>query len=397
MAESKLELEMREAVFHSVKTGTDYNVLEVKLSELPPELRTTAVLNKAENIFAEITVPDGEVFRVPSDDFLVFYPKRFDKDSVWALLIRIWFLFTKDPEELMKQNLAVIRSLPEEKTAILEAIAVACNRPAHAQAKVYVDESDEEIVPKKLEKLTPEGLDKAIGVLSGADFSSMIRRQSICAVVDNAPPQELFEEVYTSTEDLGTAVLPGVDLTAAPWLFQYLTETMDKRVLATVSRHEDGSFNRDFSLNLNVSTILSDSFEDFNYNIRSSMRSSIVFELSLVDIFSDLPSYLKARDIAQKLGYKICLDMVKPMMLPFTDRERLGADFLKLVYTPDLFEKMESSPDFAALVTAVGDNRLILTAVDEKKVFEKAKTMGFTMFQGKFVQTLLSMARNRTY
>ena len=85
------------------------------------------------------------------------------------------------------------------------------------------------------------------------------------------------------------------------------------------------------------------------------------------------------------------------MMFPFTDRERLGADFLKLVYTPDLFEKMESSAEYAALVPAAGENRLILSNVDEKSVFEAAKKYGFTMFQGKFVQTLLSMSRSKGF
>ena len=42
--------------------------------------------------------------------------------------------------------------------------------------------------------------------------------------------------------------LPGGALTATPWLFQDLTETLDRRVLSSISRHDDGTLTSiDFS------------------------------------------------------------------------------------------------------------------------------------------------------
>lgn len=390
MKGKQLEEEVREFVFRSIKEETNFHVLEIKLSQLPEDLRTQSVLDKISSILRELATPEGKIIRVPCDDFFVFYPNYIKQDFVFPLLIRVWFLFTKDPDELMKKNLAVIRTLPQDKVAILETMHTAFEKPVHRQKAVMYPEEMIVQQARSKKELTPEGLDKAISILASADFSNMLRRQSVCAVVNNAEPQELFEGVYVSIGDLGEAILPDIDLLGTPWLFQYLTETLDRRVLATTARHEDGSFHRDFSLNLNVSTILSDNFESFNENIRSGMRSSIVFELSLVDIFSDLPSYLKARDIAQGLGYKICINNVTAMTLPFTDRERLGADFLKMNWTPDLFAKIDSIPAYADLITRVGEKRLILSAVDEESVFENAKAYNFTLFQGKFIQTLLS-------
>lgn len=82
--------------------------------------------------------------------------------------------------------------------------------------------------------------------LQNTDFSNMIRRQSVCIILEDAQPQPLFEEVFVSIADLGESILPGVSLTATPWLFQDLTETLDKRVLNSVSRHDDGAFTHDF-------------------------------------------------------------------------------------------------------------------------------------------------------
>lgn len=97
-------------------------------------------------------------------------------------------------------------------------------------------------------ELTPAMLAKVQKALSMTDFSSLIRRQSVCAVIGKSPPQMLFDEVFVSIADLRDMLLPDVDLTANPWLFQHLTETLDKRVLVSISRHDDGSLTSNFRL-----------------------------------------------------------------------------------------------------------------------------------------------------
>ena len=187
--------------------------------------------------------------------------------------------------------------------------------------------------PRKLRReLTPSMLAKVQKTLAMADFSSLIRRQSVCAVIGKSPPQMIFDEVFVSIADLRDMLLPDVDLTANPWLFLHLTETLDKRVLASVSQHDDGSLNSNFSMNLNVSTILSDEFLTFDENINPSMRSSIVLELQLVDIFSDIKAFILAKTFAQYRGYKICIDGITVDKLKYIDREQLNGDLLKIIW-----------------------------------------------------------------
>lgn len=390
---NKYEEQLREITFATIKDETNFNVLELRLSRVPPKLCTPSVLKKTVSFFQDMTTPEGRIVVLPSGDVFIFYPNRFTREEVSPVLVRVWFLFTKNPEEMANSSVAVFYSLPDDKVSLLEEI-----KQAAARTKTVEKERVERpaVLPNKnLKELTPEGLEKAISLLSGADFSNMIRHQSVCALLGDAAPQELYEEVFVAISDLADAVLPNISLTATPWLFQYLTETLDKRVLATASRHEDGAFMRDFSLNLNVSTILSEAFEAFNYNVISSMRSSIVLELQPVDILSDLPSYLKARDYVQKQGFKVCIDGVTTETLPFMDRERLGADFLKLVYTPSLPDMLESDSVLRESFDKVGTNSLILCRVDDEKAVKNFKEKGVTLFQGRHIQQLLSDARRR--
>ena len=256
------------------------------------------------------------------------------------------------------------------------------------------------VIPPTIEKneklFTPEMLARVSKALQNTDFSNIIRSQSVCIVLDETYPQPLFEEVFVSIADLGESILPGVSLTATPWLFQDLTETLDKRVLSSVSRHDDGAFRKAFSLNLNISTILSEEFRNFDSNILSNLKNTIVLELQPTDILSDLNSYLIARDYAQNLGYKICIDGVTGNTLEFIDRERLGADYLKLAWSSDLADILQSNTELEDLLSNIGDNRAILCRVDNENAMQFAKKYGITLFQGRYIQYLLSKnPRNR--
>ena len=52
------------------------------------------------------------------------------------------------------------------------------------------------------------------------DLSTMIRKQSVCAVVQGQEPQVVFDEIYTSMQSLRRALTPNVNLHANRWLFQ---------------------------------------------------------------------------------------------------------------------------------------------------------------------------------
>src|SRR3546814_14706001 len=86
-------------------------------------------------------------------------------------------------------------------------------------------------------------------------------------------------------------------------LFHHLTRTLDTRVFRSLL---DGYVSRNsgpFSINLNVSTILSDTFRDFDSRIGNIVKKEqIIIELQRYDVFWDYGEYLLARSEERRVG-----------------------------------------------------------------------------------------------
>ena len=65
----------------------------------------------------------------------------------------------------------------------------------------------------------------------------------------------------------------------------------------------------------------------------------MVIELQPIDIFSDMGAYMFARDFMRERGYRIALDGLNHQILQFIDREQLGFDLLKLIWSPEMVEE----------------------------------------------------------
>lgn len=311
----------------------NYSVLYIYLSKLQNQkLKTLQRQNLIETFENVIKKNGGEIFGLPNEDMVVFYHKKANEE-IQACLIKIRFIFHDDPllqNAFDLEQAGFIRFYDlavavDEFKRNVRALMDSLKNQSFGGSSGNSGRSVPAAMmggPRKLRReLTPSMLAKVQKTLAMADFSSLIRRQSVCAVIGKSPPQMIFDEVFVSIADLRDMLLPDVDLTANPWLFLHLTETLDKRVLASVSQHDDGSLNSNFSMNLNVSTILSDEFLTFDENINPSMRSSIVLELQLVDIFSDIKAFILAKTFAQYRGYKICIDGITVDKLKYIDRE----------------------------------------------------------------------------
>lgn len=346
----------------------------------------------------------GEIFALPNDDMVVIFNSK-ALDEVMACLVKVRFTFHDDPLirnaiDLVQVGFAQIYPLAngaeDFKNAVKDTVKT-----------IDVDKSDNSrksgnnsnfaMNARKLRReLTPSMLAKMQKALSMMDFSSLIRRQSVCAVIGKSPPQMIFDEVFVSIADLRDMLMPDVDLTSNPWLFMYLTETLDKRVLVSVSRHDDGSLTNNFSLNLNVSTILSDEFLEFDENINPSQRSTIVLELQLADIFSDIKAFILAKTFAQYRGYKICIDGITVDKLQYIDREHLDGDLIKIIWHPSFMDVIKEDKHFTDYVNKAERARMILCRVDDPQAVEVGNSLGINLYQGRYIQRMLAAQPRKT-
>lgn len=338
----------------------------------------------------------GQLFLLNTMD-MMFVFKSGAIDEVEAAIVKLRFMFSDDPliggavhEPESDQGFLTWYDLEDEYGALIQL----------AQRWVSEDEQRRSAEQKAVyqggprrprgQPLTPEALAKVEITLGRADLTNLMRRQAISAVVGKAPPQAIFNELFISIGDLRDAMLPDINLNSSPWLFQQLTETLDRRVLSLLNRHEDRTLSGDISINLNVATLLSPDFLVFDDNVKAGARGTIVIELQKVDIFADLGAYMFARDFAHERGYRICIDGLSHQMLPFVDRERLGADLIKLIWQNDMppVESPEGQVVLANLQRA-GVTRLIMCRVDDEAAVEYGHSVGITLYQGRYIENLL--------
>ena len=220
------------------------------------------------------------------------------------------------------------------------------------------------------------------------DLSNLIRRQMVCALLPKVSPQPLFAEVHVALRELADTVVPGVDLTADTWLFQRLAETLDRRLLSCLAKQEPGPPPGPISVNLRLATLLSPEFLKFDHDFRRQTSTPVIVELQLIDIFAELGAYLFIREFVRERGYLMCIDGLHYLHLPLIDRKRLGADLVKMIWSPDLLDVLNEArrEELKSAIKRIGVDRMILCRCDSAEAVRWGQSLGIRLFQGHYVE-----------
>lgn len=248
------------------------------------------------------------------------------------------------------------------------------------------------IITRNIRPMTPHRLAAVEEDLRPADLSRVLRRQPICAAKPGKPIRHVFDELYINISHLRQIIMADVDFTSNHNLFKYLTEVLDEKVLDLLRRNNKQYFEMPLSINLNVGTLLSDKFAEFDAAIKPSTKVSIVIELQVSDVFADMEAFLVAKNSVQKLGYRVCLDGLTPLSFTQVSREQLGFDLAKLQWNADA-EGDLGTPENVALAKAVkkcGANRVILCRCDSREAIDYGQAMDISLFQGRFLDKVIN-------
>jgi len=244
--------------------------------------------------------------------------------------------------------------------------------------------------------LSPEILSRAVKALHCTDLTSLVRRQFICNVNQKLVPEPLFSELYISIQDLRETMMPGINITANRWLFQYLTESLDKRILSLLSKADSFMMTGDISFNVNVSTLMSPEFIAFDEAMSAARRGSMVLELQKIDIFADFGAFLFVYEYCHEKGYRICLDGLTYDDLLMLDRKRLGVDYVKVTWSPSLVDSgAEMVEKLAEIVKSAGQKRVIMVRCDDREAVDFGRSVGIGMFQGHYIEHLIAEDERR--
>jgi hypothetical protein len=239
---------------------------------------------------------------------------------------------------------------------------------------------------------TPTRLAHAEHDLNRADLSRVFRRQPVCAVTAEYDVRRVFDEYYIHINHLRQMLHMETDFLSNRWLFRYLTQLLDVRMLDMLIASPMRYFETPVSLNFNIETVLSRKFREFDLVIKPMIKVSLVIEIQIGDVFSDMAGFIAARNLLQKLGYKVCVDGLSSLSIVQIDRERLGFDLAKLQWNAEKEADIATEENQSVLraVKNCGPNRVILCRCDTRQAVNFGQAMGINLFQGRFLDRILN-------
>ena len=378
--------------------------VHVHLSRLRAQNRRDHHVRIAANTVEDyVKAHDGQLFVLVTGD-LVYVVKHSTLPQLDDSVMKLRYLFSEDPLTQINDDeggghgkFAKIYNIETNYAAFLETCERLYKDDVARKKRLAEMEADTGGEQDHRKPLGPSQLSKLEDFLMRTDLTSVMRRQAVCAVAPDAPPRPIFNELYVSIGDLAKTVLPDVNLAANRWLFQHLTQTLDRRVLKLLARADDTAMQMSFSVNLNVETILAQEFIDFDESLRTGTRGTILVELQFIDTMADFRAFQFARDFCKERGYRVCLDGVTDITLPFVDRTRFGVDLIKLAWNNELsdMDTEQKAAQMKDMVGRAGRTRMILSRCDNDEAVRVGQSLGISMFQGRHLDFLLQDASRR--
>jgi EAL domain-containing protein (putative c-di-GMP-specific phosphodiesterase class I) len=223
--------------------------------------------------------------------------------------------------------------------------------------------------------------------LPKADISKALRKQAVCVYAQNGQIRRVFDETYIHISHMREILKADVDFLSNKWLFKYLTQLLDKRVLELLLKEKTTLLASPISININTETLLSDEFLAFDAALSPTQKVSVVFELPVVDAFVDTHGFIAAVNHAQKLGYRVCLDGLNDMGFVQISPALLGVDLIKLQWNANVAQELNLTENklLKDAVERVGGKRVILCRCDSMEAVEYGRALGISLFQGRYI------------
>lgn len=385
---SSAEHKLLETLQFLEKKPAGFCALHVHFSQLQPTNRRSDYITIAERAFDLVTLAhNADLFVLGNYDVFLTAPvgKIADIDSALA---RVKTLFQADPlihqqTDLGESAFVTWYDLEEDFPFFKEAVvstALAAKRESLRNGGSALE----------AEKLTPKNLDQIAKMFRSLDVRPLMRHQSAIQILANGKGRLLFREYYVSIGDLAKVVAPGYDLTADRWLFQYLTTILDQRILHMLRSQSMDDLPRTVSVNLNLQTIYSKDFQQFDQFV-GNQADRLILEFQPVDVFNDLTLFHESRAMLQGRGYKVLVDGLQTLSLDFYDPSLLQADFYKIAWGDRLGATTteEGVSEMRDLIHSMGADKVIMSHVDSEEAVRFGLQLGIQRFQGFFVDRLV--------
>jgi DNA-binding NarL/FixJ family response regulator len=209
-----------------------------------------------------------------------------------------------------------------------------------------------------------------------------VRHQTILLQDEAQPLTPMMREFYVSIDLLRSTFFPGVEMRGSNRYFQSLTHMLDQLMLRSLPYLPLNG--RACSLNLNVHSILTQTFENALKNTRADL---LTFEIPQPMIASHFEEFKKARDLIRARGGKIAVDQIFPDTMGSLNLDEVQPDFAKLHWKGDLKKFNATHRDFVKKSLDKGIT-MVMSRVDDPAAFEIGQKFGIQNFQGFLIEEM---------
>ena len=339
------------------------------------------------------------------DDFLVDYKNRYDADlyelslADRAILIRM----SEQSEVRMISGLkvSVLRliqhNFPEnfgmiDQTRLLRVIDLELKLPNAIKFLEHYESQPGKTGEKGAGfrglqeddiKMVPE-VHRKVGAQQFKEI--FVQNQRMADIKPGKKPEELMKEYFISMEALKKHVFPNVELRGAGNLFNQLTITLDRVLIKTFDNINPGR--KSCSINLNVESVFTRTFEEFLGDSGGTPLSNIVFEFRQDNILQQFDEFQIAADLITSRGGLIAVDAIYPETVGLVNLHRLHATFAKIFWRPGAEETLPAPGDE---IKKMQDQGLIfiIARLDDATGIQVGHALDINVFQGFYVDDLL--------
>lgn len=370
---------LMDALDRVARNPMGYSVLYVNISKLKPKNRHPAFVKIFARMFDSIVgVVRGQMFVLSNGDFAIL-GKNVTEEIVDEAVKKIRLGLSSDPIVHGKdtKDFARVYYFPEEYTSFYVKIQ-----------DMYENGESIETEPVMLRKraIRADEIDEVVAQLDAIDLPEIIKRQSAVKISGATNFEVAFQEFFIAVKDLSAHLDENLDLLSSRWLFLYLTQSLDKKVLNSFFQADIVTWPKQISLNLNLSSVFSHEFVNLAKNFLKPEQKLIV-EVKMMDVLNNLPLYFKVKDILHAGGHKLLIDEVNPSSLKLMNVERLAPDMVKVFWEP-LLEYDANNELFRKVINVLGADNVVLAKCDNNAALKWGLSYGINTFQGPITDTL---------
>ena len=370
---------LMDALDRVARNPMGYSVLYVNISKLKPKNRHPAFLKIFARMFDSIVgVVRGQMFVLSNGDFAIL-GKNVTEETVDEAVKKIRLGLSSDPivHGRDTKDFARLYYFPEEYTNFYVKIQ-----------EMY--ENNETVIAEPLNlgkrPIRADEIDEVVAQLDAIEMPEIIKRQSAMKFERADKFKVAFQEFFVAVKDLSAHLDDSLDLLSSRWLFLYLTQSLDKKVLNAFFQADIINWPLQISLNLNLSSVFSHEFVNLSKNFLKTEQKLIV-EVKMMDVLNNLSLYFKVKDILHAGGHKLLIDEVNPSSLKLLNIERLAPDMVKVFWEP-LLEYDANNEMFRKIVDTLGADNVILAKCDTNAAIKWGLSYKINTFQGPIIDTI---------